>query len=186
MVVAPPTELARARALVAGLVEAPSGIVAVVSGGPTRTESVANGLAALPADVGIVLVHDAARALTPPTLFAEVVAAVRRGHGAVVPGLPVRDTIKQVDEHGRVVATPARASLRAVQTPQGFLRETLQHAHERGGAAHPGRFAMTDDAALVEEVGGTVVVVDGDPRAFKVTTAEDLDLAEWWLRRGRS
>jgi 2-C-methyl-D-erythritol 4-phosphate cytidylyltransferase len=89
----------------------------------------------------------------------------------VVPGLLVADTIKQVDHRGVVVATPDRGSLRAVQTPQAFLREVLEHAHASGADA-------TDDAALVEAVGGHVRVVQGEPLAFKITTADDLALAE--------
>jgi 2-C-methyl-D-erythritol 4-phosphate cytidylyltransferase len=146
--------------------------VDVVVGGLERTDSVAAGLAALRPDDGIVLVHDAARALAPASLFSRLVHEVRSGHPAVIPGIPVADTIKAVDASGRVVATPDRATLRAIQTPQAFLREVLEHAHAGadGGA--------TDDAALVERAGGHVRVVDGDPLAFKVTTAADLAAAE--------
>lgn len=145
--------------------------VDVVAGGAERTDSVAAGLAALRAGDGIVLVHDAARALAPAALFSRLVHEVRSGHPAVVPGLPVTDTIKQVDRRGVVVATPDRAYLRAVQTPQAFLREVLEHAHATGAVA-------TDDAALVEAVGGHVRVVEGEPLAFKITTADDLAYAE--------
>jgi 2-C-methyl-D-erythritol 4-phosphate cytidylyltransferase len=145
--------------------------VDVVVGGAARTESVAAGLAALRAGDGIVLVHDAARALAPSALFSRLVHEVRSGHPAIVPGLPVTDTIKQVDRRGVVIATPDRAFLRAVQTPQAFLREVLEHAHAAGAAA-------TDDAALVEAVGGHVRVVGGEPLAFKITTADDLAFAE--------
>ena len=144
--------------------------VDVVAGGADRSASVAAGLAALHHDDGIVLVHDAARALAPSDLFARVIHAVRAGHSAVVPGLAVTDTIKVVDAQGRVQATPDRESLRGIQTPQGFLREVLEHAHAGGGYA-------TDDAGLVERIGGHVRVVDGDPRAFKVTSALDLAVA---------
>lgn len=144
--------------------------VAVVGGGVERSDSVAAGLAALPADVDIVLVHDAARCLTPVAVFERVVAAVRTGAPAVVPGIPVVDTIKSVDAAGLVVDTPARSTLRAIQTPQGFRREVLEQAHALGGTA-------TDDAALVERLGEPVLVVDGDPRALKVTTAHDLETA---------
>jgi 2-C-methyl-D-erythritol 4-phosphate cytidylyltransferase len=147
--------------------------VDVVAGGAERTESVAAGMKALRADDGIVLVHDAARALAPASLFSRLVREVRNGHPAVVPGMPVNDTIKQVDATGRVVATPDRAALRAIQTPQAFLREVLEHAHTRAAGSH-----ATDDAALVERVGGHVRVVDGDPMAFKITTADDLARAE--------
>ena len=144
--------------------------VAVVGGGAERGDSVAAGLAALSADVNVVLVHDAARCLTPVEVFDRVAAAVRHGAPAVVPGIPVVDTIKQVTAAGLVVATPARSTLRAIQTPQGFRREVLERAHALGGDA-------TDDAALVERLGERVFVVDGDPRALKVTTPHDLETA---------
>ena len=145
--------------------------VTVVSGGAERTQSVSAGLAALRDDVDIVLVHDAARCLAPPALFDRLVAAVRAGAEAVVPGLPVADTVKQVDTDGVVVATPERSSLRAVQTPQAFRRSVLTRAHASGAEA-------TDDAALVERLGGRVLVIDGDDLAFKVTTAADLERAD--------
>jgi 2-C-methyl-D-erythritol 4-phosphate cytidylyltransferase len=145
--------------------------VDVVAGGLERTDSVAAGLAALRPGDRIVLVHDAARALAPSTLYSRLVREVRGGHPAVIPGLPVSDTIKAVDAEGQVTGTPDRASLRAIQTPQAFLREVLERAHASGARA-------TDDAALVERVGGHVLVVDGDPLAFKVTTPDDLAHAE--------
>ncbi|WP_235529227.1 MULTISPECIES: 2-C-methyl-D-erythritol 4-phosphate cytidylyltransferase [unclassified Phycicoccus] len=144
--------------------------VEVVRGGAERTDSVAAGMRALRPDDGIVLVHDAARCLAPSSLFSRLVHEVRSGHPAVVPGLPVTDTIKQVDDDGVVVATPDRSRLRAVQTPQAFLREVLEHAHASGAHA-------TDDAALVEAVGGHVRVVEGHRLAFKVTTPDDLATA---------
>ena len=104
-------------------------------------------------------------------LFDDVAAAVESGYDAVVPGLAVTDTIKQVDSSGHVVATPDRSSLRAVQTPQGFGRAALERAHAAGEQA-------TDDAALVERQGGNVVVIDGDPLALKVTHPADLEAAE--------
>lgn len=153
--------------------------VRLVAGGAERSDSVSAGLAALPDPVGIVLVHDAARALTPVAVFDRVVQAVRSGHAAVVPGLPVTDTIKTVDDHERVVATPDRRALRAVQTPQGFLRETLERAHREAGHG-----PVTDDAGLVERLGSSVHVVPGDPRSLKVTTAEDLRVVESWAAGG--
>ena len=144
--------------------------VDVVAGGADRSASVAAGLAALRHDDGIVLVHDAARCLAPANLFARVIHAVREGHPAVVPGLAVTDTVKVVDAQGRVLATPDRRSLRFIQTPQGFLREVLEHAHASGASA-------TDDAGLVERIGGHVRVVEGDPLALKVTSALDLAVA---------
>ena len=151
--------------------------VHVVTGGAERTDSVAAGLAALRPTDDVVLVHDAARALAPPSLFSRLVGEVRAGHDAVVPGLPVADTIKQVDEAGRVIGTPERSALRAIQTPQAFRRRVLEQAHATGLAA-------TDDAALVERAGGTVVVVEGDRLAFKITTPDDLAVAERHLSDG--
>ena len=119
---------------------------AFVAGGAERTESVAAGLAALDTGCDVVLVHDAARCLTPTTVFDRVVAAVRAGADGVVPGLAVVDTVKTVDAEGLVTGTPDRVSLRAVQTPQGFRRAVLLAAHASGAVA-------TDDAALVERRG---------------------------------
>lgn len=150
----------------------------VVAGGADRTTSVSLALAAISGDPGFVLVHDAARALTPPALIVRVVDALRAGHDAVVPGLPLHDTIKAVDANGVVLGTPERAGLRAVQTPQGFARGLLLRAYQRAGTAE-----FTDDASLVEHVGGQVQVVDGDPLAFKITTPLDLLLAEAIVRR---
>ena len=117
-----------------------------------------------------MLVHDAARCLTPVAVFDRVITAVAAGAVAVVPGTAVVDTIKQVDDEGLVVATPERASLRAIQTPQGFRRDVLERAHALATTA-------TDDAGLVERLGERVLVVEGDPRAFKVTTPSDLEAA---------
>lgn len=128
------------------------------------------GLAVLRPDDGIVLVHDAARCLAPASLFARVIQAVRSGHSAVVPGLSMTDTVKVVDADGLVLATPDRESLRGIQTPQGFLREVLEHCYASGASA-------TDDAGLVERVGGLVRVVEGDPLALKITSAVDLAVA---------
>lgn len=144
--------------------------VTVVPGGAERGDSVAAGLGVLGDGVEIVLVHDAARCLTPVAVFDRVVAAVAAGAVAVVPGTAVVDTIKQVDEGGLVVGTPERASLRAVQTPQGFRREVLERAHAVSSDA-------TDDAGLVERLGERVLVVEGDARALKVTTPADLEAA---------
>lgn len=152
------------------------GAVQVVAGGADRTESVGLALAAAAAagEPDFVLVHDAARALTPPSLIARVVQALKSGHTAVVPGLPLADTIKAVDANGAVLGTPERAGLRAVQTPQGFHADVLRRAYDRAGAGT----AATDDASLVEQMGSPVQVVEGDPLAFKITTAIDLILAE--------
>jgi len=155
----------------------------VVAGGANRTESVSLALSALAGATApaFVLVHDAARALTPPGLIARVVDALRAGHGAVVPALPLSDTIKAVDANGVVLGTPERAGLRAVQTPQGFATDLLLRAYERAARLVGADF--TDDASLVEHVGGQVQVVDGDPLAFKITTQLDLLLAQAIVRR---
>lgn len=143
--------------------------VTVVAGGAERGESVVAGLRALTTAVDVVLIHDAARCLTPVAVFDRVIAAVRAGAPAAVPGIPVVDTIKQVDDDGHVITTPTRAQLRAIQTPQAFQRAVIERAHV-GAVA-------TDDAALVERLGERVVVVAGDALALKVTTAADLDVA---------
>lgn len=154
----------------------------VVAGGSNRTESVRLALSALPGEVEFVLVHDAARALTPPGLIVRVVDALRAGHAAVVPALPLSDTIKAVDANGVVLGTPERAGLRAVQTPQGFATDLLLRAYQRDPLGLQAG-AFTDDASLVEHVGGQVQVVEGDPLAFKITTQLDLLLARAIVRR---
>ena len=181
---------------------APIGIEVVPGSPDSRQASVSLGLAAALAarpGAAVVLVHDATRALTPPEVVRRVVAAVRAGYDAVVPAVPVSDTVKEVAATGRagagpadaggapaadtpvevVVGTPDRSRLRAVQTPQGFASATLVAAHRLGAdrAADEAR-AASDDAGLVEAAGGTVVVVEGDPLAMKVTTPLDLALAE--------
>jgi len=155
----------------------------VVAGGADRTVSVSLALLALPesAKPDFVLVHDAARALTPPALVVRVVESLRAGHAAVVPALPLSDTIKAVDANGVVLGTPERAGLRAVQTPQGFATGLLLQAYRAYQNAGPAGF--TDDASLVEHVGGQVQVVDGDALAFKITTQLDLLLAQAIVRR---
>jgi len=114
-------------------------------------------------------VHDAARPLASRALFARVVAAVRAGADAAIPGVPVADTVKRVRDHV-VVETVPRDDLVAVQTPQAFRRAALEAAHETEGVG-------TDDAALVEAAGGTVVVVEGEPQNLKLTLVADLELA---------
>lgn len=153
----------------------------VVAGGAGRAESVRLALSGVPGTPEFVLVHDAARALTPPPLITRVVAELRAGHPAVVPALPLHDTIKAVDANGVVLGTPERAGLRAVQTPQGFASDLLLRAYQR--AADTADATATDDASLVEQIGGQVRVVDGDPLAFKITTPLDLLLAEAIVRR---
>jgi 2-C-methyl-D-erythritol 4-phosphate cytidylyltransferase len=149
--------------------------VDVVEGGAERQDSVRLALAALPADVDVVLVHDAARALAPVALIEAVAAAVRAGTEAVVPGIAVADTLKQVDADGTVVATVDRSSLRAIQTPQGFRRSVLADLHAN---AKPTDEPLTDDAGLAEAAGIHVLVMSGSDEAFKVTRPIDLLLAE--------
>lgn len=161
----------------------------VVPGGDTRQESVRLGLEALPEGVSTVLVHDAARPLVPVDTVDAVIEAVRDGAVAVVPALPVADTVKEVEpaetkgDPESVVATPERSRLRAVQTPQGFDYETLVNAHATVALTGDG---ATDDAGMVERLGAPVVVVPGHEEAFKVTRPLDLVLAEAVLARRRA
>ena len=211
VVTAPGERVERFAAELAGLAGADMGIRVVAGSSASRQASVALGLrAALEAcpRAAVVLVHDAARALTPPETVRRVVAAVRAGHDAVVPALAVTDTVKEVAPVGPVgsgdggvgpvgpgggaaappaaradveivVGTPDRSRLRAVQTPQGFAVAALVRAHELGAARGADEaLAASDDAGLVEAAGGRVVVVEGDPLALKVTTPLDLALAE--------
>ena len=141
-----------------------------VAGGATRSDSVRAGLAAVPADATVICVHDAARPLASAELYRRVIDAVSAGADGAVPGVPVADTVKIVDDDGNVVATPQRASLRAVQTPQAFRADVLRAAHATGAEG-------TDDAELVERAGGRVVVVEGDPVNRKVTHPDDLEWA---------
>jgi 2-C-methyl-D-erythritol 4-phosphate cytidylyltransferase len=157
--------------------------VVVVTGGETRQDSVARALLALADDVDVVLVHDAARPLVPEELVTAVVAAVRSGHPAVVPGLHVVDTIKSVDADDLVTATVDRVPLRAVQTPQGFERAVLQRAH---AAVDLDELPATDDAGLAERIGIPVLVIPGHEEAFKVTRPFDVLMAEAVLARRRA
>lgn len=162
VVVVPAADVERERSLIEAV---------VVAGGATRSESVRAGLAAVPAEATVVLVHDAARPCASPALYAAVVAAVAAGAAGAIPGVPVTDTIKVVDAAGHVAATPDRASLVAVQTPQAFRADVLRAAHASGAEG-------TDDAALVETLGGTVVVVPGEVDNRKITHPDDLE----WVR----
>ena len=159
VVVVPPADAARERA---------------VAGGPTRSASVRAGLAMVPAEATIVCVHDAARPLASRALFDAVVDAVRTGADAAVPVVPVTDTIKIVDASGVVVDTPERDRLVAVQTPQAFRADVLRRAHADGADG-------TDDAALVERLGGVVVTIPGEAWNRKITEPEDLAWAAQWL-----
>jgi len=167
VVAAPAAEVEAVRELLA-----PVAPVTVVAGGAERQESVSLALAAVPAEIEVVLVHDAARALTPPQLIESVAAAVRQGHPAVIPVLPVVDTIKEVGPGEVVLGTVDRGVLRSVQTPQGFRHEVLAAVHAAADDA------LTDDAGLVEKAGLPVTCVPGSELALKITRPLDLILAE--------
>ncbi|MBG7701069.1 2-C-methyl-D-erythritol 4-phosphate cytidylyltransferase [Streptomyces sp. MC1] len=185
IVVAPPDGAAEVKSLLDAHALPERTDFQVVPGGSSRQESVRIGLDALPPQYGIVLVHDAARPLVPVDTVDAVIEAVRDGAPAVVPALPLADTVKEVapadviGDPEPVVATPERARLRAVQTPQGFDRATLVRAHESVTEN------VTDDASMVEQLGLPVVAVPGHEEAFKVTRPLDLILAEAVLARRR-
>ncbi|HEX4252435.1 MAG TPA: 2-C-methyl-D-erythritol 4-phosphate cytidylyltransferase [Pseudonocardia sp.] len=160
--------------------------IEVVTGGADRASSVAAalwyGMRRYPEAV-TVLVHDAARALTPPALVSSLVAAVDGGAEAVIPVLPVADTVKEVDVAGAVIGTADRSVLRAAQTPQAFSVALLLRAYQHAGYGPDGGVAgaavvATDDAGLVERLGEPVRTLPGDPLAFKITTTWDLRIAE--------
>jgi 2-C-methyl-D-erythritol 4-phosphate cytidylyltransferase len=162
----------------AASVEVASALLAratVVAGGQTRQGSAAAGLAVVGSDVDVVLVHDAARAFVPPDMITRVVDAVRTQQAdAAVPVLPLTDTVRRCDPaSGELGELVDRSRLLAMQTPQGFRREALVSAHARAVGLD-----ATDDAALIEAIGGRVVAVRGDERAFKITVPLDLVLAE--------
>lgn len=170
VLVVPESDLERARSL---------GADVVVAGGETRSASVREGLARVPLTVEVVVVHDAARPLASPALFAAVVAPLfREDVDGVVCGLAVADTLKRVGADGSTVTgTVDRSAIVAVQTPQAFRASVLRRAHAEGGDA-------TDDAALVEALGGTVRVVPGEPHNVKLTLPSDLALLEHLARGG--
>ena len=177
VVTAPAASLDEFRGVIADI----GGVEVVAGSDRSRQASVALGLAALgqrnPGDV--VLVHDAARPLTPAQVTARVIDAVRAGAGAVIPVLPVTDTLKSVDASGVVTGTPRRAEMVAVQTPQGFRWDVLMRAHEAGASLGADEaVAATDDAGLVEAIGAVVHTVAGDERSLKVTRPLDLSLAQ--------
>jgi len=155
--------------------DAEPGATAVVVGGASRSESVRNGLAAVPADAAVVVVHDGARPLATSALFDAAAGAVRAGAAGAICAVPVTDTVKRVSG-SEVAETLDRRHLVAVQTPQAFDAAALRKAHA-------GRPEATDDAALVEAVGGRVVVVPGDVHNLKITNPEDLLVAEALLSR---
>ena len=149
-------------------------VSACVPGGETRAESVRAGLAEVPGDAVVVLVHDAARPLLPEAVIERVLAPLADGWDGAVPGVPVSDTLKRVGSDGAVLETVERGSLYAVQTPQAFPADVLRRAVASGADA-------TDCAGLVEAAGGRVKVVPGDPLLLKVTTADDLAKVASWL-----
>ena len=151
--------------------------VTVVTGGLTRTLSVKKALALVEKENEYILVHDAARSLASTDLAMRVIDSLRAGEKAVIPGMPVSDTIKRVDGDNYVTKTPTRSKLRSIQTPQGFTRKLLLKAHTSAGDA-------TDDAGLVEDRGVDVKVILGEERAMKITTMNDLAIAHNWLIPG--
>lgn len=163
-----------------GWLEALDERIVVVAGGATRSDSVAAAVAALPEALDVILVHDAARPLLTASTVRRCIEAAAGGVGAVA-GLPATDTLKEVDEAGRIVRTPERARVWHAQTPQAFPAEVLRKALLDAEA----RAAATDDASLVEGTGLPVVMVDGTPDNLKVTRPEDLPVAEFHLARRR-
>lgn len=176
VVVVPAERLDGARSLLTNAAARAGAPLDVVRGGATRQASVANALAVLPPEIETVLVHDAARPLTPPSLFDEVSAATRARARGIVPALPVVDTIKRVDATGAVQETVDRTELAAVQTPQGFPRAALDEAYATASLDH------TDDAALAASAGLKIDTILGDTRATKITVPSDLERAEHSLR----
>jgi 2-C-methyl-D-erythritol 4-phosphate cytidylyltransferase len=150
-----------------------SKVTACVTGGATRTESVRAGVAEVPQDAAVILVHDAARPVLPDEVIGRVIQALGEGFDGAVPALPVSDTIKRVDGD-LVVETLDRSALVTVQTPQAFVATVLRSCVESGDSA-------TDCASLVEQAGARVRIVQGDARLLKVTTAADLERVAAWL-----
>jgi 2-C-methyl-D-erythritol 4-phosphate cytidylyltransferase len=146
---------------------------ACVTGWATRSDSVRAGLAEVPADALVVLVHDAARPLVSDEVVERVLAPLSEGWDGAVPGLPVGDTLKRVDTDGGVQETVSRDGLWAVQTPQAFAADVLRRVQANGADA-------TDCAGLVEAAGGRVKIVEGDPRLLKVTSEADLETVAGW------
>lgn len=170
-----PEPAAQLRSAVESAFGEAGGAFAWVPGGAERSDSVRAGLEAVRRPV--VLVHDCARALTPPAVFAEVAQAVRAGADGAIPAVPVVDTVKEVSADGtRIESTPARSRLRAVQTPQGFRTAPLRAAH--ASAAGRPAAAATDDSMLMEAAGHEVRLVPGHADALKITSPIDLVIAE--------
>ena len=150
----------------------------VVAGGAERQYSIANALAVIQPETELILVHDEARPLISVEVIERVIAETRE-YGATITAVPVKDTIKVVDGDGIVTATPNRSSLWAVQTPQGFKRDLLLKAYEKAAEE---QFLGTDDASLVERIGQKVKVVQGEYMNIKMTTPEDLMMAEAFIK----
>lgn len=152
----------------------------IVPGGADRAASVRSGLSALPPECSVVLVHDGARPFPPRTAIDGGIQAARAGHAAL-PALPVSDTLKRADDFGRVLGTVPREGLWRAQTPQAFPRTLLERAH---AAEMAGDIVATDDAMLAELVGAVVEILPGTARNLKITTRDDLALAEWYATEG--
>ena len=183
LVVVNPEDMRHYEASIAAVAKRELRLLPPVAGGATRQESVRRGLAALatlPRRPDLVLIHDGARPFVSSALVQRAIAAAQQ-NGAAAPGLLVTDTIKEVDGTGRITATPQRATLRAVQTPQAFRFDLIYAAHEAAAAA--GACDLTDDAAIAEWAGHPVHIFEGDPGNMKVTTAEDMAAAEVRLLR---
>jgi 2-C-methyl-D-erythritol 4-phosphate cytidylyltransferase len=176
VVAAPPSDVDTVTAALASAGAA----VRVVSGGPGPAELVPLALASAP-EAGIALVHDPTRAFTPPDLVGAVVDAVLAGGRVVIPVLPVTDTVKRVDEDGRVLSTPDRAGLRTVQAPQGFAVDVLRAAGDL-----PEPFGPWWGATLADRLGEKIVTVPGHPYAMRVTTPFELAVAEAFRSGGAS
>lgn len=172
VVVAPADFVEDAHAIVHKVAPGLDALVSVVTGGATRHDSVAAGLAQVQPSVEVVLVHDAARALTPTAIFADVDMAVQATGAGVIPALPIVDSLKQVDVTGGILGIADREQLRIAQTPQGFPRAELDAAYAAAGSAD-----FTDDASVFAANGGVMTTIPGDEVAFKITTAWDLNRA---------
>ncbi|MGD2176179.1 MAG: 2-C-methyl-D-erythritol 4-phosphate cytidylyltransferase [Candidatus Brocadiaceae bacterium] len=168
-----------ARGDVADHLEAEFGVRDVVPGGPSRQESVRCGLGRVRAELDLVLIHDAVRPLVSPDVVRRVAVAAKE-HGAAIAAVPAVETVKEVADDERIVGTPPRRTLWYARTPQGFRRDLIVRAHHEVGEAG---FNGTDDAELVERLGEPVYVVEDCYDNVKITTEEDLVVAEAILRR---
>lgn len=181
VVVVAASELSRCKGMLQGDGALSQRPWALQSGGATRQQSVKAGLEKVDGDTDIVVIHDGARPFVSPALIERCIELADR-RGAVIAGLPARDTIKIVSDDHRVLSTPDRKAMWEIQTPQVFRRELIVEAHDR--AVREG-FTATDDAMLVEQMGTPVWVIDGEKTNLKITLPEDLWLAEAMIREGR-